>query len=383
MPNLFQDTSKVWVIFDTCTRPEYYLDLHNLLALPVGATLRYNYREKYLSLPAVAASLHPSTAPKFGLLFYAQRNGFHTGEAAPETGTIYNEMLWVPTRIIEMLCIPARDGETFNYDFKVLGYPSIDQESVSRVLHPLIQQREIPFNKWVAISSELSSFENLKRGDERRKWGTIVSELHKSQFQFSSDVFWRIIGPKKSRTSKQVSPRYEQTFESGALRLVKAVYDLEEGQNYSFEIVSMSPPRSDETAQTQYSVKCSSTNDDNMEVIGSGSVSLRQQAADSVQFVGKISEEIADHSATLRFETQPKTSQWPMGPELEVQVAVVKNALKIALGLIVGVVGLILSAYGMEILQSFPEIGISCLAIGIILVIIAAVLISRKLILKS
>jgi hypothetical protein len=383
MPKLFADTSRFWVVFDTCTVPEYYLDVHKLLAVPRGATLRYNYREKYLSPSALKASLNPSTAPRFGLLFYAQRSGFRRGDGTPATGTIFNEMLWIPTRVVEMLCIPARDGETFNYDFKVLRYPSIRREAMARVLEPLKQHKEIPFNKWVTISSELRSLEDLQKGDDRMNWGSIVAEFHKPEFQFSSDVFWRIIGPTKDKASKLISPRYEQTFDSGNLRLVKAVYDLEEGQNHSFEIVSASPLRLEGAALTQYSVACSSTNDKNLEVIGSGIVSLRQESADSVQFVGKILEEIADHSAALHLETRPKPKDWPGGPEMEVLVAIVKSRTKMVFGFVIGLLGVLLLTYGAEELKSSMMTGVASVAIGTVLVVISGLLIFKKLSLKS
>jgi hypothetical protein len=383
MPELFADTSRFWVIFDTCTIPDYYLDVHKLLAIPQGATLRYNYRQKYLSRSAIAASLNPSLAPRFGLLLYAQRSGFRRGDGTPATGTTFDEMLWIPTRIVEMLCIPARDGETFNYDFKALRYPSTDGKAVKRVLDPLIQSREVPFNNWVTISSELGAFEDLQKGDDRMNWGSIVAEFHKPESQFSSDVFWRIIGPTKSRTSRVVSPRYERIFESGDLRLVKAVYDLEEGENHSFEIVSAGPPRSQGPPFPQYSVRCTSTNDNNLEVIGSGTIGLRQQGADSVQFVGKIAPEIADHNAALSFDTQPKPNDWPGGPELEVLVAIVKSRSKMVFGLIMGLLGLLLAAYGAEEMKSSTLTGIVCLAIGTCLLVISGLLIFRKLSLRG
>jgi hypothetical protein len=155
MAKHFTDTSRFWVIFDTCTIPYYYLDVHKLLAIPRDATLRYNYKEEYLSSAAIRASLNPRSAPRFGLLFYAQRCGFRRGDATPPTGTLFDQMLWVPTRIVEMLCIPARDGEAFNYDFKVLRYPRIERTAMTRVLDTFMRHKEIPFNKWIAISSEL------------------------------------------------------------------------------------------------------------------------------------------------------------------------------------------------------------------------------------
>lgn len=383
MPERFTDTSRFWVIFDTCTVPEYYLDVHKLLAIPRGATLRYNYREKYLSASAVTASLNPTTAPQLALLLYAQRNGFRKGDGTPATGTIFPEMLWIPTRIVQMLCIPARDGETFNYDFKVLRYPCIDHTVLMQILNPLIEHREIPFNKWVTLSSELKALENLQRGDDRRNWGSIVDEFHRPEFQFSSDVFWRIIGPVDSKTNKVVNPRYEQVLESGVPRLARAVYDIEEGQNHGFEIVSTSPPRSLGTPLTQYSVKCSSTNEKNVGMVGSGMVSLRQEAADSVQFVGKITEEIADHSATLRFETQPRPEYWPGGPELELLFAIVKSKIKMVMGFILGVLGVLIAAYGAEKLKSSLVIGMAWLAVGAALAVISGLLLFKKFNLKS
>jgi hypothetical protein len=53
------------------------------------------------------------------------------------------------------------------------------------------------------------------------------------------------------------------------------------------------------------------------------------------------------------------------------------------LGLILGLFGLLLGAYGAEVLKSSALIGIPCLAIGIILVVISGLLIFKKLSLKS
>ena len=45
--------SRYWVIFDTCSVPEYYRDLHTVLASPSGAVVRYSYRAKYLTEEAI------------------------------------------------------------------------------------------------------------------------------------------------------------------------------------------------------------------------------------------------------------------------------------------------------------------------------------------
>jgi hypothetical protein len=220
------------------------------------------------------------------------------------------------------------------------------------------------------------------RGSDRENWGKIVAEFHKPDSQFASDVFWRIVGPTKAN-SRLVIPRYEEIKDAGKIRKVESVYNIEEGVSHGFEVVSASPLRTPATALTRYTVTCDSTNDTTVEVIGSGEVDLRQQAADRVQFVGKFAEEIADRAAALRFETKPKPADWPGGPELKLLLRVVKNPWKMVGGLIFGVIGLVLGAYGAERLKSTPLTGGAYFAVGVLLVIIGGILIFRKLSLKS
>jgi len=53
----FDDESRLWAIFDTCTKPHYYQDVHNLLAAPQGWVLRYEYRKQCRRSPKPAVFL--------------------------------------------------------------------------------------------------------------------------------------------------------------------------------------------------------------------------------------------------------------------------------------------------------------------------------------
>ena len=54
-----------FVIFDTCTHAAYYGDVHEVLALPAGAIVRYEYK-RYLFKPEAAATLDGfANAPVF------------------------------------------------------------------------------------------------------------------------------------------------------------------------------------------------------------------------------------------------------------------------------------------------------------------------------
>ena len=69
-----------WIIFDTCTRIEYYQDVHNLLCLPSGSILRYNYNKKYFEEISLAFSTK-GDYPKDVLLLYGQFTKYEKGSS--------------------------------------------------------------------------------------------------------------------------------------------------------------------------------------------------------------------------------------------------------------------------------------------------------------
>ncbi len=382
----FTDTSKFWVIFDTCTVRDYYLDVHKLLALPTGGTLRYEYREKYLSPSGISASSNTVAAPRFGLLLYAQKSGFVKGSETPRTGTLFEDMLWIPTRIVEMLNIPPREGESFFYDFKVLRYPFLDQPELHRILAPLIAVKEVPFNKWVTTSAELPAFQKLDRGDERTNWPSLVSEFHKPQCQFSFDAFWRIVGPKKSKSGRIISPDYQKIVQTDGnkeqVRQIRAIYEIAEGTPHSFELISITSPRPVTNGPKQYSVRCSSPNKKNLQVIGSGLFELRQYTAQPIEFVAKTSAELVDRSTTVLFETEPKSPDWPAAPELELVMVIAKGRLRTVIGFIFLLIGTVIGGYGTTLWQSAPRSAAAWVVGALCSFAIGGLLLNRKLSLK-
>jgi hypothetical protein len=68
-----------WVMFDTSTRRDYYRDVHNLLALPPGSTLRYDYGEYHVSSAAKEEAEKGDASSKMVLIAYAQSKSFEKG----------------------------------------------------------------------------------------------------------------------------------------------------------------------------------------------------------------------------------------------------------------------------------------------------------------
>jgi hypothetical protein len=66
----------LFVVFDTCTHARYYSDVHEVLAMPEGGIIRYEYKRS-LCKPDAAAALDalcnsPSALPVDMLLMYGQ-----------------------------------------------------------------------------------------------------------------------------------------------------------------------------------------------------------------------------------------------------------------------------------------------------------------------
>src|ERR1700674_1058615 len=102
--------TECWIIFDTCTRQPYYQDVHNLLALPAGSILRYQYRKLRLTDKALAAV---SAWQKWDavLLVYAQSRAYAKKEPDPTAIFSFDDMLWVPTRFATLRNLVKAPGD--------------------------------------------------------------------------------------------------------------------------------------------------------------------------------------------------------------------------------------------------------------------------------
>lgn len=192
------------VVFDTCTRAQYYADVHQLLALPSGTILPYTYEEKYFSPEAFAflRELKETDCPVDIILFYGQFNDYAKGSGDPEPK---NRMLdptasvLIPTRYARLrnVAVEERVGgdggsrTVVYFHMELSGFPDPDSQAIRPLLDMLAEKKELPFEKWVALAppgADLSAF----RQDGVQLWGKVVDRLAAPPSQFHGDVFWRI-----------------------------------------------------------------------------------------------------------------------------------------------------------------------------------------------
>lgn len=366
----YSDNAHFWVIFDTCTRPEYYQDVHNLLAMPREAVLRYEYRKKYLSDAAVAAALNPDAAPASILLVYAQWNGYHKGAAAPLADTPSEQMLWIPTRLAEIQLIPPPEGDNFFFDLKVLGYPKLDHETLMTILKPLIDSRTVPYRQWVCIAEDPQCLDALKTGTEDDNWQAIVDRLEESDSQFSGDSFWRLKVPYSVERGNVLKPIYQTAKQRDngkvQLRKVTSVYSMSEGDRCSLELVSHSP--SGLTIPSRR-VSLQAAAESPVILQTSHELELRQYTAYDIGLRAKRSDEIEERSGVLTFRTVQAKADWVAGANLDIRFSVAKPIWKVILALALGVAAVVFAAVGGWLIPHKPPIAFALIAVGVLAIV--------------
>jgi hypothetical protein len=162
-----------WVIFDTCARPAYYLDVHNILALPRGYIYRYNYKKSQISDAAWTHATKFAEAPVRILLVYCQYVGHRQGNdlsIVPKDC----EKIWIGTRLGKLAHIQI-DGDSAYFDMELEGFPAADSSVLARIISDLEHQGDTPWNKWVVISGCPTELEILtERGDDASNWNKII-----------------------------------------------------------------------------------------------------------------------------------------------------------------------------------------------------------------
>lgn len=182
-----------WVIFDTATKLDYYRDVHNLLALPPGGFICYDYRPQHISDQAVAQANSYSDGQQKALIVYAQPTTYQKGGPSPSGADPlpFEATLWVPTRLASLQSVTRR-GDRYYLDLKLDKYPSQSNESFSSIIRSLHREGGVPFNKWIAISDLDPDLMSLGDGDAHDNWTRLVDLLGNPPSQFAGDSFWRI-----------------------------------------------------------------------------------------------------------------------------------------------------------------------------------------------
>ena len=197
-----------FVVFDTCTHARYYGDVHEVLALPQGAVIRYEYKRRLSSqmrhrrVERLASNTSATTYAV--LLMYGEKKGFVQGSGDPPTMLNDSDSVFVPTRSASNLIAvgidmgaTARD-DVFYLHLQLRGFVNPDLAEIGELVVALEAANSLPFGDADAsrhgflycLAHSLSP-----RSVDQRCSGPLVEcyrQVHHVADTVSQDVFWRV-----------------------------------------------------------------------------------------------------------------------------------------------------------------------------------------------
>jgi hypothetical protein len=198
----------LFVVFDTCTHARYYGDVHEVLALPQGAVIRYEYKRRLFKPDAAQAveglALTPSQLPMPVLLMYGEKNGFKQGSGDPATMLTVADSVFVPTRSANLIAVAIDKGATseddvFYLHLELRGFVDPDLPEVGQLIAALEGANSLPFGvagtqqTWVSLlPASLFPHRDRLINDNPDLWSRIIDKLITLPTQFRNDVFWRV-----------------------------------------------------------------------------------------------------------------------------------------------------------------------------------------------
>jgi hypothetical protein len=334
-----------WVIFDTCTRPEYYLDVHNILALPYGSIVRYNYNKKYLdNLSSQYLDQDPDQFPKSVLLIYGEFIGYQKGdthEKFKELQKNNSDFVKIPTRLCELKNIQKINEEVY-FDLELKEYPyPLNENILNEILKSL--DNSTPFSKgnYIAISGNIQHLNFLQsNGNEKKNWSAIVKQFQ-DKTQFKEDSFWRIEGPFKKNGVK-IKPKITYNKESKSSYLNHFV--ITEGTEFYFNLYNYEPKNNKYQAIIE-KVKAGHSYDDYLRKVLIDDTSspviafikeiqLRQYFISKIKFQRNFNQDLLTKEGACYFKTLGKVDYWPIGPDFYLYFQLKKNPYLLILAII-------------------------------------------------
>jgi hypothetical protein len=356
-----------FVVFDTCTHAAYYGDVHQVLALPEGAVIRYEYKRR-LFQPDAARAIEtlvqtPAQLPMPVLLMYGEKMGFAQGDKDPQTMLSRNDSVFIPTRSASLVGVAIDPGATaledvFYLHLQLRGFVSPDLPEIGTMVDALEAANALPFgdlqtqHTWISLlPPALDPVRAQLVSDDQALWPNVIDKFILIPTQFSRDVFWRV---RSLSEEKNGAPFREIKLVDRATNLRvhsqrwQRDYPLTESNRYSVQIQTYSPHEHGADVPAGSSIAMLSSDDDQ---------GLLKLAADPLPIVPNQTESkrfsiLTDAALDTRFtgihlETQVPnyTSKFPSGSMCNLTFTIRKERWRLGLGVALVALGTGLVGY--------------------------------------
>jgi len=333
-----------WVMFDTGTRVDYYRDVHNLLALPIGSTIRYDYRENHITDDALAEARGNRKGKV--LLIYAQHRVFLKHDADPVGPLPYGDSLWIATRIADLSHIRII-GNRFYFDLELSGYPSEANDALDLILRPLADAGEVPFSKWIATSTKDRDLELVLEDEPSANWAATINRIGTPLSQFAGDSFWRVANITRRAERIPITPTLRNHVDNidghPVTTGVDAIYPAFELEQLAIQIESRMPEAGPVPAGAEPDDRRSvlfETSDQGplREFNGIALLLRRYLGGDRVEREVRGTNRLDAQLGELTLTTTPRDdAAYPIGPELTIQFEISKHPVRSYLAILLAI----------------------------------------------
>lgn len=369
------------IVFDTCTKPDYYKDVHKVLAAPTGTLVRYDYERRLWSPDAesVADQFSINKKPVPALLVYGQLKSYRKGDPDPQFMLTSDNAIFIPTRISEIVNVGFesrgnRARENINIHLRLKDFLDPSFKGLTALVKALEARGQLPFgntkgHKWISkCPDDIEQHKFLEGADEN--WSLVVDAFASKPSQFVGDVFWRITNIRainRRGKSATLNPKERDTNTFGSINNWHIDFEVDDINRYLAEVQNYIPGAEDRELPPN-AVISAKEDTSKLLVLPERKVSLRRNATEQLKFGVSPIDFLEKEDAKLIIETEVDGHEgdYPPGSLVEITLRIAKNRVRLFFSASSAVVGLIFLAYGGTIIKESTMIGIFSIVISTI-----------------
>lgn len=388
-----------FVVFDTCTHARYYGDVHEVLAMPAGGIIRYEYKRS-LFKPDAAAALDAlcadaSALPIDTLLMYGQKRNYRQGEPDPKEMLRWRDSDFIPTRSATIVAVARIQGakpasDVFHFHLQMKGFVDPDAPAIAPMVQAMEAADALPFggenqHTWVSLlPAPLDARRAELRSDNQQLWANVVDKFVLLDTQFKNDVFWRVREicevSRANRPGMPLPLQDRNTNQQVHTSRWHRDYLLHDTEAYEIFIETHSPgahgnliPRNATMAMT------SSDDEEGLIRLSARPLDIVPNETSSQRFSVDTNNFLDTRYSGIRLETQVPNhaSAYPPGSLCTLTFAIRKKKSRLLASVLFVVVGTFLGGYATG--APTPEVKGLCAALALLLIAFGGLLLNRQL----
>jgi hypothetical protein len=358
------------VVFDTCTHPRYYGDVHQVLSLPAGAMVRYEYKRSLFKHNAAESFdrllAQPEALPVDVLLMYGEMKGYRQGDPDPDRMLRWADGVFVPTRSAKLVGIARTQGADAQSDVLYLhlqmrGFVDPATAPIEAMIRALEAADALPFgdrgsqHAWISLLPQaLEAQRSQLTSDNQNLWSRIVDALIVTPTQFRSDIFWRVSRVAKANRSDEAALELSDRRYNTPAHTDRSHRDyvLVEGSRYELFVQTHSPDAHGHQIPGNATIVMTTNQDDEGLVrLSARPLDIVPNETSSQRFSIDTNNTIDTRYVEIHLETQTPdhASVYPPGSLCTLTFAIRKQHWRLALGAVLVLASTALGGYAAAV----------------------------------